>query len=131
MKKLLALVVVIVLVAVGWKVLHTPSDPKPAPTAAQAGASAALQDYLYVPYSTLNIAATDIHDYTRYQMESGSFGSKGLKYVVDADVTGQIKVYGHGITWASALDEFCRQNGCRWDVADPNTIRIRRAQAAQ
>ena len=64
-------------------------------------------------------------------MEAGSFGSKWLKYIVEADVSGQIKVYGHGITCASALDEFCRDNGCRWEVADPNTIRIRRAQAGQ
>jgi len=131
MKKWLALVVVIVLVVAGLTVLRTPSGGTPTPAAGQAEASATLRDYLYVPNSTLSIAATDIHDFTQFQMKFGFFGDKGLRYVVDPDVSGQIKVYGHGITWASALDEFCRNNGCRWDIADPNTIRIRRAQAAQ
>jgi hypothetical protein len=100
------------------------------PKATEAQLSPELQEYLYAPYSTLNIAATDIHDYTRYQEKSGLFGQKGLKYLIDPDVTGRIEVYGHGITWASALDGFCKANGCKWAVTDPYTIRISRMQSA-
>ena len=128
MKKWLALIVVIILIVAGLKVLSTSSGGKPKPGAGHPQISAALQDRLYTPCNTLNIAATDIHDFTRYEMKFGSFGSRGLKYVVDSDVSGKIQVSGHNITWASVLDDFCQKNGCRWDIADPNTIRIRCAE---
>ncbi len=131
MKSWLALLVVVALVVVGVSVLRGRSGGGQAPGPAKVEPSANLQDFLYTPYNTLNIAATDIHEYTQYEVASGLFGKKGLKYIVDPEVSGEIKVYGHGITWANALDEFCSNNGCRWELADPNTIRIRRAQAGQ
>ena len=131
MKKWLALVGVILLVGVGLTFWRRPPGGQGKPGAGEARISAELQERLYSPYNTLTIAATDIHDFTRFEMEFGSFGKKGLRYIVEPDVNGQIKVYGHGITWASALDEFCEKNGCRWEVADPHTIRIRRAESAK
>jgi hypothetical protein len=134
MMKRLAMVGVMSVVLVGLASCSKPPEGQgnqAKPEAAEAQISPELQNYLYVPYNTLNITATDIHDYTRHEMRAGLFGKKGLKYIVDPDVTGKIKVYGHDITWASALDGFCRENGCMWKVADPHTIRISREPAAK
>jgi hypothetical protein len=125
----LALIVVIVLVVVGLIALRRPSTDMPKPASGPPQMSAVLRDFLYTPYTTLNIAATDIHDFSRFEMKFGSFGSKGLKYVVEPEVRGQIQVSGHNITWASVLDDFCQKNGCQWNTPDPNTIRISRAEA--
>ncbi len=130
MRKALALLVVIgVAVAAVWMV-RGPAAGGPE-EAGPPGPSAALQHYLSDPYSTLNLSATEIHTYADFEMKYGRFGAKGLKYVVDPDVTGKIMVQGHDVTWASVLDRFCRENGCRWEVVGADTIRIRTAEGEE
>ncbi len=122
--------IILLVVALGVVVLVLVARPKGPPASISGLAnppqpSPALRTYLYTPFATIHIAATDIHDFTEYQNQHGLFGQRGLRYVVDPQVEGMLNAYGHQITWASILDDFCRQNACLWEIADPRTIRIR------
>ena len=134
---LLLLAALIVIGALATRTPEAPSGPGTtrAPQTAVATPAAAtvpvmsteLRDYCQEPYTHLRISpAQDIHAYTRYQMTTqAKFGRLGLRYVVDPDVRGTLEVDARDVTWASVLDDFCRRNSCRWEVADPRTIRIR------
>ena len=123
---IILLLVILICLFVAKRISETKSSPAQPAGQKSVTMSKELEQYLFEPYTHLRIdPPQDIRAYTRDITENGLPRERKLRYVIDPDVQGKVGVFdARDVTWASILDEFCKNNGCKWEVADPYTIHI-------